>query len=477
MTAIIVTKVGEKRENPRIWIEGRKLEREGFCHGTSYTVDSRDENQLVLVRVNGQPVDGAEVRKVSGRVRRASQTVSPIIDINSRELSRWFRVDEKLRVAIRRGKIIIKIHHTKGLAFERLERIRKKLAENRKLAVHSHYHGAGILDLAIHSGFARAGVKTFVQVAIEMERKYLDISLKQNPELFDEDSILIEAPIQDVRFDPRVKADVLVAGLPCTGASLAGRAKMRDTKGEKRTYLPEEHDSAGALFYHTLRYVEASQPAVIVLENVKAYSTTASAAVIRALLSGAGYTVSERVLNGNEFGALENRDRLCIIAVTEGLEDIIDMSEIVPLTVKPERLSDVLQPIPLDSERWKSFDYLRLKEERDIAAGKGFRRQLFTGEEGHIATVTRQYMKCRSTDPFIQHPESEELSRLLTPVEHARVKGIPEKLISDSDIADTTAHEVLGQSIVFPMFEAVGFALGKQLAEWISMEEMAANAA
>ena len=149
-----------------------------------------------------------------------------------------------------------------------------------------------------------------------------------------------------------------------------------------------------------------------------------------------------------------------MVAVTEGLEDFIDLDNVIPLRTKPEKLSDVLEDIPLDDDRWKSYDYLREKEKRDIAAGKGFRRQLFTGDEGHIATVTREYNKARSTDPFIQHPTDPNLSRLLTPEEHARVKGIPEDLIDASWIATTTKHEVLGQSVVFPVFEAVGQMLG-----------------
>jgi len=37
--------------------------------------------------------------------------------------------------------------------------------------------------------------------------------------------------------------------------------------------------------------------------------------------------------------------------------------------------------------------------------------------------------------------------RLLTPVEHCRVKGIPENLVKG--VFKTTAHEVIGQSILF----------------------------
>jgi DNA (cytosine-5)-methyltransferase 1 len=464
MTAIIITTVGERKGTPRIWFEGAKLEREGYRQGTHYQVDESKPDRLTLIRVD----DPMESRIVSGRKRGSKQV--PIIDLNSQLLAKWFSISDKLRIAIRRGKIVITRHHLVGQIKERFERIRKKIAENRKLAVHSHYHGAGVLDLAIHSGLAKSGAGSYVQVAIELDRKYQDISLTRNPELFSEDSILIEGPIQDVRCDPRVKADILLAGIPCTGASVAGRAKMRDTKGEKRTYLAEEHDQAGALFYYTLRYIESAQPALIVLENVKAYGSTASMAIIRAVLSNLGYRVEERVLGGNEFGALENRERLCVVAVTEGLEDIIDMNAIVPIHKKPEKLGDVLEDVPEDSEMWSEMAYLAEKEKRDIAQGKGFRRQLFTGEEDKISTVTRQYIKRRSTDPFIQHPTKPELSRLLTKYEHAAVKGIPAKLIDDDDISSSVAHEALGQSIVFPMFEAVGYAIGTQLRKAFSAQ-------
>ena len=452
MASIIITKVGVRKETPRIWFEGKKLEREGFSAGTSYKVDSSNKDRLVLVR--GDDAD----RTVSSRTRKGK--TSPIIDLNAKDLAHWFDVDEKLRIAIRRGKIVIQKHFSSAQMKSRLERIREKIAKDQELTVHSLFHGAGVLDTALHAGLARAGVGSYVQVAVELDRRYLDLSIESNPDLFRDDSVFIEGAVEDVKMDNPVEADILVAGIPCTGASLAGRAKMRDTKGEKRVYLPEEHDSAGALFFNTLRWVEMAQPAICVFENVKDYQNTASMAVIRSVLGSMGYAVQEVVLNGNDYGALENRDRLCVVATTKGLEDVVDLDGIEPTRSKPERIADVLEPIALDDLRWKSYDYLREKEKRDMAAGKGFRRQLYSGQEPSIATVTREYNKCRSTDPFIQHPEDETLSRLLTPREHARVKGISESLIEAEGLSVTLAHEALGQSVIFPVFEAVGFQIG-----------------
>ncbi|WP_342632734.1 DNA cytosine methyltransferase [Marinobacter alkaliphilus] len=471
MASIIISAVGERKETPRIWFEGEKLNREGFRVGEKYLVDDTRDDRLVLVRVKDDP----DARVVSFRKRNGK--LVPIIDINNKSLAKWFEVSQKLRIAIRRGKIIITKHILTGQVAARLEKARKALSERRKLAVHSHYHGAGVLDLAIHSGFARAGVGSFVQVAIEKERDYLDISLSRNPELFTPDSILIQGGVEEVIPDSRVPCDVFLAGLPCLGASVAGRAKMRHVKGESRTYLPEEHDTAGSLFFYTLNHIIASQPWLVILENVKAYSSSASMAVIRSVLSSAGYVVSERVLGGNEFGALEDRERLCVVAVTKGLEDVVDLTDVQPLMSKPDTLGEVLDDIPADSSMWRKMEYLAKKEKRDIADGKGFRRQLFTGEESRISTITRQYQKRRSTDPMILHPDRPELSRLLTPEEHCRCKGIPLKLIDDPAIATGTKHEVLGQSVIFPAFEAVGYALARQLSALISWPSDSALAA
>lgn len=82
--------------------------------------------------------------------------------------------------------------------------------------------------------------------------------------------------------------------------------------------------------------------------------------------------------------------------------------------------------------------------------------------------VLLQSAMCISTEPFIKHPKNPDLSRLLTPSEHARVKGIPRKLIDG--LSDTIAHEVLGQSVIFPIFEAIGKCFGEPLARVLKVE-------
>lgn len=59
------------------------------------------------------------------------------------------------------------------------------------------------------------------------------------------------------------------------------------------------------------------------------YQNSESMAAIRAIAEQLGYVLQERVLEGNDFGDLEARKRLCVVAVSYGLEDIFDLESVV----------------------------------------------------------------------------------------------------------------------------------------------------
>ena len=63
--------------------------------------------------------------------------------------------------------------------------------------------------------------------------------------------------------------EILEAGLPCSGASVAGRAK-------RSLALAEEHPEVGHLVVSFLMVIARVKPAVVLLENVKQYLTTGS---------------------------------------------------------------------------------------------------------------------------------------------------------------------------------------------------------
>tara|TARA_R110000851_G_scaffold282582_2_gene436117 strand:- start:18767 stop:20494 length:1728 start_codon:yes stop_codon:yes gene_type:complete len=444
MSTLINTKLGEHRGKRRIWLEGHKLAREGYEPGVKY--DLAVEQAKLVLRPSEEGKYTVSRRKRNGRL-------IPIIDISRQELAEIFEGVDTLRVMITRGKIVVTAHHQQQKVVQRVERLLSRVESGEPLRVASLFHGAGTCDRAVHDGFGLSGISTKIGVAVELEGTYLDSSLQNNAEIWDSKSIAIESAIELVNLgNEPPQMDCLIAGLPCTGASLSGRAKGK-------LKFAEEHAAAGAMFFSFLEFVKALNPAVVIGENVPAYADTASMAVIRSVLGSLGYDVQERVLNGNEFGALENRNRLCFVAISKGLEGF-DLEKVKPLRTKPKQISDILEPFEsIDESRWKTYSYLEDKAKRDKASGKGFRRQILQGDEGHCGTIGRGYSKARSTEPFLAHPFDSTLSRLLTPLEHARAKDVPSSVIEG--LPDTRAHEVLGQGVCYGPFEALGREMGR----------------
>ena len=451
LTTVLNVKIGESKCVPRIWMEGESLTRAGLKIETRYRVQTTAENRIELHEATADYK--GDTFKVSSRSRHGVQR--PLMEVRSRLLRVVFEQSEKVRVAIRKGVIVITAHQHELNMIERSQRVIKKVREGAKLAVCSLFHAGGIMDRALHNGFALGGLSSFVKVAVELSSVYLSASLRNNREIWQPDSVAIHTDIRDMHWRNNAPAcDVLVAGIPCNSASKAGRAK-------NAIEFAEEHEGAGSLFVDFLEGVKATNPAIIVGENVPEYQSTAGMAVIRSVLGSLGYEIFETVLDGNDFGALERRRRLVIVAVCKRLSQVFDFATLSPVKVKEDSLNDILDAVPLDSERWKTYDYLATKAVKDKAAGKGFARQILTGAEGFCGTVGKGYFRARSTEPFIQHPTDSSLSRLLTAQEHARIKGIPECVFAGE--AETVAHEIMGQAVIYPLFVSVGAGIAQLL--------------
>lgn len=443
MTTLISTKVGIAKGTPRIWIEGLTLSRGLFTPKARYTVSEKDGQIIIKLDPNGK-------RKVSSR---------SIIDLNNRKVGELFPVGTKLRAIVRKGRIVIRRLAIARKALRRDRAILEKLSKNEPLDVVSMFHGGGVMDRALHDGFHLSGVNTRLMLAAELKSKYLNASLNANADLFDDRTVIVNGPVQDFDFERMPAANMLFAGLPCTGMSKAGRSKGKLSSAE-------DHSEAGALFFTMLNWFKAFHyPAVGVIECTPELLTSPSLSVIRSVLLGWKYDLFELNLNGVEMGCLENRNRAVIIAMSSDLAEagLFDPSQIVPLREKEDTLADIMEPIGEDDDSWTIHTYLEDKEAEDIKNGKGFRRQLYDGSEAFINTLTGGYARIRSTDPHFKHRTKPRYTRLATPIEHGRIKGLPEGWVESTNAAPSVAHEILGQSVCYPKFQAVGFALGQNL--------------
>jgi len=341
---------------------------------------------------------------------------------------------------------------------ERLTRLHTKLENGDPIAMGSLSHGGGILSNAIHAGLEKAGIDSYLAFANDIDVDLLEHTQNHN-EVWSENTQFVGMPMQELAFDEyavsKLKTvECLELGIPCSAHSVAARAK----KGKEQS-LPEDDPSVGHLAVAFLAIVARVNPAVIVLENVRPYQSSASMSIIRNQLRDMGYQIHERILNAADWNCLEARIRMCMVAVTEGMA--FDFEQLLVPEKTQRKLGEIMDDVPLDADCWSPMDYLKVKEVRDAAKGSSFAMQIFDSESDHIGTIRKGYHKNGSSDPKIRHPENPDLLRLLNQYEHARCKGIPEHLITG--MSKTSAHELLGQSVSHPPFVSVGELVGRAL--------------
>lgn len=452
-----IKKVGSHRGKPRVWLDAQ-VAKAGLEAGHRYDVVVN--GTTIVLQANP---DGSRV--VSGKRSKDGETMNPLIDLNSQELLAIFDGMTSVRVAVKQGEIYILPLASELKKRERLTRLKRKLESGEPLAIGSISHGGGIMAHAIHQGLKAAGHDTKLAFANEIREELLEHAQIHN-DAWSSDTKVFAAPMQELAFDERgiasiPKTEIFEAGIPCSGASKSGRAK-------RGLAHAESHPEVGHLVVAALVILSKTNPAIALIENVPTYANTSSADILRGQLKDMGYVTHERVLNGNQWGALENRDRWFMVAVTEGIA--FDFDQLLPPNTIPRELKDVLDPIPLDDPQWKTMDGLKAKEVRDLAAGKGFKMQSYGQSATSVGTITKGYSKVRSTDPRAIHPENPDLLRQFTPGEHARIKNVPQHLIAG--LSQTIAHEVLGQGVIHNKVADVGQHIGNALNRLVGKGEI-----
>lgn len=436
---VAIHEIGQNKGKPRVWLQGEMLASAGFAPQTRYEINHR-EGALVLVR------DARGYRNVSGKPKHDREV--PVIDLNSDKVLSAFAGLEHVKVIYRENEIEIVPVASELRARERRERAESRMQAGLPLIMGSVAHGAGVLDHAMHAGLKAEGVNCELGFANEIRHDLMDQSMRVN-EVWTKNTIGLTAPLQEIAFDESVlrklpQIDILCGGLPCSGASVAGLAK-------RKLAHPEAHPLVGHLVVGYLALIMRTNPAVVVLEQVPNYMTSASMDLIRNQLRDMQYEIHETIVDGGDWNCLEHRKRMVMVAVTKGMQ--FDFAMLQRPVKVARTVGEILEPIAADDPRWSVMAGLKAKAIRDKESGKSFAMQTFTADSDHVCTLTKGLSKNRSTDPKWIHPENPELLRVPTATEHARCKNVPEHLIEG--LSETIAHEALGQSINYPPFVSV----------------------
>jgi DNA (cytosine-5)-methyltransferase 1 len=451
MKKYLVHAIGKTKGKPRIFLQSLDLLASGFAPGKTYSrkVDHEKQRITLEIATNGE--------YVVCRKEKAGKEV-PVIDINSSQALAAFDGMQAVRVVIQENTILILPLASELKRTQRLDRLQKNLSSDTVTTAGLSF-GGGVLDHAAHAGLHDAGLKAKLSAAIEIDADLLEHATSNN-DIWDENTIAIAAPMQELVQDDAAMSklphvDILCAGIPCSGASVAGKAK-------RGLEMMEAHPEVGHLVASALMVINRIQPAVVVIENVPNYAHSASAHILRSHLRDSGYEVQEAVLDASVFGCLEARTRWFMIAATLCLN--IDLQGLEPAATPVRHINDILDPIGPEAPDWRTFEYLKTKEIRDAAKGNSFAMQTVSPQSTSCMTLRRGYAKGGSTDPLLVHPNNPNLLRQFTVAEHARIKDVPIHLANG--LSKTEGHALLGQGVAYKPVRALFKRIGQSLQKW-----------
>lgn len=439
MKAVSMLSMKEKRGNPYLFIENQSARRSGFEPGLKFVVEPCGDGILLRLTEKGD-------RKVSRKEQRSGAEV-PVIDINSSEALSPLKMCDVVRIVYGEGQIYVSQLASERRRQRRLARVREHVGEG-AITTAGLAFGGGILSHAVHQGAKDQGLAPSMLVANEIRGDLLDHAAQYNP-VIGKETVVLNLPMQEVAFDEEVirrlrECDLVDCGIPCSGASIAGKAKNKNA-------MAEDHEGVGHLVAGVIAVIARLNPVAVVFECVTQYAASASASILRKQLRDLGYTLHETTFLGTDWGALEARTRWAMVAMTQGIE--FDVAQIRPEAYPVRTLGDIMEPVPDNDSSYSEMAYLKDKAIRDKLAGKGFSMQVYNRSATSINTLTAGMAKRRSTDPFFSHPTNPDLLRLPTVLEHCRIKGCPEELAGPPGaLGLTRGHEMFGQSVIYNFF-------------------------
>lgn len=267
-----------------------------------------------------------------------------------------------------------------------------------------------------------------------------------------------EKPAGDINLiDPQSIPDhhILAAGFPCQPFSLAGVSK-KNSLGRAHGF---DDAKQGNLFFALADVIEAKEPAVLLLENVKnllSHDRGRTWRVIAAKLDELGYEVHAKVIDAVGW-VPQHRERIFIVGFrrevfTTAFADGVPF-EFPASDGKRQQLRSILEPdvdpkYTLSDLLWR---YLQNYADKHRAKGNGFgygKPDL----AGITRTLSARYHKDGSEILIDQGPSRNP--RRLTPTEAGRLMGFPMDRLPIV-VSDTQAYRQFGNAVVPKVAAAV----------------------
>lgn len=235
--------------------------------------------------------------------------------------------------------------------------------------------------------------------------------------------------------------DILLAGFPCQPFSMIGKRDGLD-------------DPRGQLFNEVVKFLNVRMPRAFVLENVKNLLKHGKGETYKFIKSalenaGGGYTVFENILDSQNFGVPQHRERAYIVGIKNPHRPFVFPQGDV--SVAKSKLREVLEKKVSDkyylSERY--YEGLLAHKERHAAKGSGFGCEVLD-PRGVSNTIVCGNMG-RERNLIEDKPVSINKwgVRKLTERECARLQGFPDSF--KIPVSSTQAYKQFGNAVSVPV--------------------------
>ncbi|MDO8667648.1 MAG: DNA cytosine methyltransferase [bacterium] len=308
------------------------------------------------------------------------------------------------------------------------------------LKIASLFSGCGGLDL----GFDKAGF--YVVWANEFDGTIWETFEFNFPKVKLDKRSIVDVPASEI---PDI--DGMIGGPPCQSWSEAGAGRGIN-------------DKRGQLFYDYIRILKAKQPKFFLAENVSGILHPQHAKAFTNIIQefkNAGYEVSYKLLNANDYGVPEDRLRVIIVGYHKKLKKKFEFPN--PLKSKPvlkDAIFDLRLAKPAKDKNKTNGDVLKVPNHEYMNGGfstiymsrnrvRGWDEPSFTIQAGgRHAPIHPQApkMKFISQNKRIFMPGKEKLYRRLSVRECARIQTFPDNFIFKyRDIAD--GYKMIGNAV------------------------------
>lgn len=324
------------------------------------------------------------------------------------------------------------------------------------------FAGAGGLAIGLErAGFSHIGL-------VEIDRDAAQTLTQNRPQwnvICEDIQSLSERDLEAEFGVKRYELDLISGGSPCQSFSYAGKRRGLD-------------DTRGTLFYHYAIFLEKLQPKMFLFENVKGILTHDKGKTFRTILNvfeDAGYRVDFKILNANDYGVAQKRERLIAIGMRNDLTDGFAFN-----FPKAEKFRPVLRDILRDVPKSECAKYSKAKEEvfalvppggywRDIdpevakkymktcwnmGGGRtGILRRLSLDEPSLTVLTTPQMKQTDRCHPLEVRPFSVR--------ENARIQSFPDEWDFAGKMA--SQYRQVGNAVPCKLAEAIGIEIVKSL--------------